>query len=39
VKVESRRGHLTVSLDGEVVSARTPLDYRIVPKALTVIAP
>lgn len=39
LKVESRRGHLTVSLDGEVVSARTPLEYRIVPNALTVIAP
>lgn len=39
LKVESRRSHLTVSLDGEVVSARTPIDYRIVPGALTVIAP
>ena len=39
LKVESRRSHLTVSLDGEVVSSRTPIEYRILPKALTVIAP
>jgi YegS/Rv2252/BmrU family lipid kinase len=39
LRVESRRSHLTVSLDGEVVSARTPIEYRILPKALTVIAP
>jgi YegS/Rv2252/BmrU family lipid kinase len=39
LRVESRRSHLTVSLDGEVVSAASPLDYRIRKQALTVIAP
>jgi diacylglycerol kinase family enzyme len=37
--VGSRRSHLSVSLDGEVVSAAPPLDYRIRKKALRVIAP
>jgi diacylglycerol kinase family enzyme len=39
LRVESRRSHITVSLDGEVVSAASPLDYRIRKQALTVIAP
>ena len=39
LRVESRRSHLSVSLDGEVVSASSPLDYRIRKKALRVIAP
>jgi diacylglycerol kinase family enzyme len=39
LRVESRRGHVSVSLDGEVVSAASPLDYRIRKKALRVIAP
>ena len=39
LRVESRRSHLSVSLDGEVVSAAPPLDYRIRKKALRVIAP
>jgi YegS/Rv2252/BmrU family lipid kinase len=39
LRVESRRGHVPVSLDGEVVSAASPLDYRIRKKALRVIAP
>jgi YegS/Rv2252/BmrU family lipid kinase len=39
LRVESRRSHLPVSLDGEVVSAASPLDYRIRKKALRVIAP
>jgi YegS/Rv2252/BmrU family lipid kinase len=39
LRVESRRGHLAVSLDGEVVSTAPPLDYRIRKKALRVIAP
>jgi YegS/Rv2252/BmrU family lipid kinase len=39
LRVESRRSHVTVSLDGEVVSAASPLDYRIRKQALTVIAP
>ncbi|HLO20882.1 MAG TPA: diacylglycerol kinase family protein [Sphingomicrobium sp.] len=37
--VSSPHPHLAVSLDGEVVSARTPLDYRIRKGALRVIAP
>ena len=39
LRVESRRSHLPVSLDGEVVSASSPLDYRIRKKALRVVAP
>src|SRR3954469_15127286 len=39
LRVDSRRGQLAVSLDGEVVSASPPLDYKIRKKALRVIAP
>lgn len=39
LRVGSRRRRLTVSLDGEVVRAIPPLDYRINRKALRVIAP
>jgi diacylglycerol kinase family enzyme len=39
LRVDSRRSHLAVSLDGEVVRAVPPLDYRIRKKALRVIAP
>ena len=39
LRVDSRRSHLPVSLDGEVASASPPLDYRIRPRALRVIAP
>ncbi|HXC74013.1 MAG TPA: diacylglycerol kinase family protein [Sphingomicrobium sp.] len=39
LRVASRRSHLAVSLDGEVLRAAPPLDYRIRPKALRVIAP
>ncbi|HET9812589.1 MAG TPA: diacylglycerol kinase family protein [Sphingomicrobium sp.] len=39
LRVDSRRSHLTVSLDGEVVRAAPPLDYRIRKRALRVIAP
>jgi YegS/Rv2252/BmrU family lipid kinase len=39
LRVESKRSHLPVSLDGEVVSAASPLDYRIRKRALRVIAP
>ena len=39
LRVGSHRGQLTVSLDGEVVRAEPPLDYRIRKKALNVIAP
>jgi YegS/Rv2252/BmrU family lipid kinase len=39
LRVSSRRSQLPVSLDGEVISAAPPLDYRIRKKALRVIAP
>ena len=37
--IESRRHHLRVSLDGEVVSMNTPLEYRCRPRTLRVMAP
>jgi len=39
LRVSSLRSHLAISLDGEVVSAGPPLEYRIRAKALRVIAP
>jgi diacylglycerol kinase family enzyme len=39
LRVASRRSHLPLSLDGEVVSAEPPLDYRIRKRALKLIAP
>ena len=39
LQVSSRRGHLSVSVDGEVVSLAPPLDYKIRKRALKVIAP
>ena len=39
LQVRSRRTRLPVSLDGEVVSAVPPLDYRIRKQALRVLAP
>jgi diacylglycerol kinase family enzyme len=39
LRVSSERQHLAVSLDGEVVSAQAPLDYKIRKCALRVIAP
>ena len=39
LQVSSHRSQLTASLDGEVVRAHTPLDYRIRKRALRVIAP
>ena len=39
LRVSSRKRVLAVSLDGEVVRAEPPLDYRIRKKALRVIAP
>jgi len=39
LRVDSRRSQLAVSLDGEVVSAAPPLNYRIRKKALRVVAP
>ena len=37
--VETRRRHLQVSLDGEVVLLASPLEYRILPLALPVMGP
>lgn len=39
LKVDARRSRLAVSLDGEVVRASPPLEYKIRKKALRVIAP
>ena len=39
LQVGSRRSHLTVSLDGEVIGVSPPLDYRIRKQALRVIVP
>jgi YegS/Rv2252/BmrU family lipid kinase len=39
LRVSSHRHQLAVSLDGEVVREKPPLDYRIRKKALRVIAP
>ena len=39
LRVSSRRSTLPVSLDGEVVRATPPLDYKLRHKALRVIAP
>ena len=39
LRVSSRRSSLPVSLDGEVVGAEPPLDYKIRKKVLRVIAP
>jgi diacylglycerol kinase family enzyme len=39
LRVSSARRQLVVSLDGEVIRARPPLDYRIRKQALRVIAP
>ncbi|HET9811277.1 MAG TPA: diacylglycerol kinase family protein [Sphingomicrobium sp.] len=39
IVVASRSTFLTISLDGETVRMKQPLDYRIRPKAVTVIAP
>lgn len=39
LRVVSSKRRLMVSIDGETCAFRTPLDYRIRPAALTVIAP
>ena len=39
LRVDSRRGWLTVSLDGETQRLKPPLDYRIRKQALKVMAP
>ncbi|RJF97065.1 diacylglycerol kinase family lipid kinase [Noviherbaspirillum cavernae] len=39
IEIDSRKKRLRVAIDGEVTVMETPLRYRILPKALTVIAP
>ena len=39
LRVESRRSHLTVSIDGETEQLQSPLEYRIRKRALRVMAP
>lgn len=39
LRVASKRSQLAVAIDGEVVRAKPPLDYKIRKKALRVIAP
>jgi diacylglycerol kinase family enzyme len=39
LRVSSHRSLLAVSLDGEVVRVEPPLEYKILKKALRVIAP
>jgi diacylglycerol kinase family enzyme len=39
LRVSSRKRVIAVSLDGEVVRVEPPLDYKICPRALRVIAP
>jgi diacylglycerol kinase family enzyme len=39
LRVDSRRSHVAVSLDGEVLRTKPPLDYRIRKQALRVMAP
>ena len=39
LRVSSPRSHLAVAIDGETEHFPTPLDYRIRPAALTVLAP
>jgi diacylglycerol kinase family enzyme len=39
LRVASHRSRLAVSLDGEVVSAQPPLDYKVRKRALRILAP
>lgn len=39
VRVETKPAHVAVAIDGEVVPMRSPLDYRIRPRALPVVVP
>lgn len=39
IRVETPRRQLFVATDGEVTAMQTPLEYSILPRALTVIAP
>jgi diacylglycerol kinase family enzyme len=38
-RVEARRTHITIGLDGELVVTAVPLEYRLAPDALRVVAP
>jgi len=38
-EIETQRGSIQVSLDGEVITERSPLAYRVRPGALSVLAP
>lgn len=37
--IETRRGHVRVGIDGELVDLRTPLEFRVRPGALRVLVP
>ena len=39
LRVASRRRHLPISVDGEVIALTSPLDYKVRKRALRVIAP
>jgi diacylglycerol kinase family enzyme len=39
VTIRSRRSRLGVALDGEMMTLRTPLRYRLLPRALRVVVP
>jgi diacylglycerol kinase family enzyme len=39
IRVESRHGRLRVAADGEVRLLQTPLEFRVLPRALTVMIP
>jgi diacylglycerol kinase family enzyme len=39
VLIETRKRHVDVALDGEVIAMQAPLRYRIRPDALRVITP
>jgi diacylglycerol kinase family enzyme len=39
LKIESRKSHINISLDGEVRKLQLPLVYKILPKSLNVIVP
>ncbi len=39
VVIETRRRHIGVSVDGEVIRMQSPLEYRTLPKALKVVVP
>lgn len=39
LKVSSKKRHLTVATDGEIVHLKPPLNYRMLPRALNVLVP